>query len=67
MDIITENSDTSFELSQSASERIKILLKDEKNSYFRISVLGGGCSGFQYDFSFTNLLAMMITFLNLKA
>ena len=53
MDIITENSDTSFELSQSASERIKILLKDEKNSYFRISVLGGGCSGFQYDFSFT--------------
>ena len=53
MDIVTENPETSFELSQSASERIKILLRDEKGSYFRISVLGGGCSGFQYDFSFT--------------
>ena len=53
MYIINENSNISFELSQSASERIKILLKDEKSSYFRISVLGGGCSGFQYDFSFT--------------
>ena len=52
MYIINENSNISFELPQSASERIKILLKDEKSSYFRISVLGGGCSGFQYDFSF---------------
>ena len=34
MGIITENSDTSFELSQSASERIKILLKDEKKLLF---------------------------------
>ena len=23
-------------------------------TYFRISVLGGGCSGFKYDFSFDN-------------
>ena len=53
MNIVTENPETSFELSKSASERIKILIKDEKGSYFRISVLGGGCSGFQYDFSFT--------------
>ena len=52
MNIVTENPKTSFELSKSASERIKILIKDEKGSYFRISVLGGGCSGFQYDFSF---------------
>ena len=41
-----------FKLSQEASNRIKILLKSEEGSYFRISVLGGGCSGFQYDFSF---------------
>ena len=31
MDIITENSDTSFELSQSASERIKIFSEKKKN------------------------------------
>ena len=41
-----------FKLSKTASERIKLLLIDEEGSYFRISVLGGGCSGFQYDFSF---------------
>ena len=43
-----------FKLSQNASNRIKTLLKSEEGSYFRISVLGGGCSGFQYDFSFTS-------------
>ena len=41
-----------FKLSNDASERIKFLLKNEEGSFFRISVLGGGCSGFQYDFSF---------------
>ena len=45
----------SFNITQEAAERIKTLLENEKvNSFFRISVLGGGCSGFQYDFSFTN-------------
>ena len=43
-----------FKLSQDASNRIKTLLKSEEGSYFRISVLGGGCSGFQYDFSFSS-------------
>ncbi|MDC1023003.1 iron-sulfur cluster assembly accessory protein [Alphaproteobacteria bacterium] len=43
-----------FKLSQDASNRIKTLLKSEDSSYFRISVLGGGCSGFQYDFSFAS-------------
>ena len=42
-----------FKLSQDASNRIKTLLKNEEGSYFRISVLGGGCSGFQYNFSFS--------------
>jgi len=46
--------DNDFKLSQDASDRIKILLKNEVNSFFRISVLGGGCSGFQYDFSFSS-------------
>ncbi len=44
-----------FNITKQAAERIKVLLKQESiDSYFRISVLGGGCSGFQYDFSFTN-------------
>ena len=50
--IESKNSNLDFSLSKEALERVKILLKDEEGSYFRISVLGGGCSGFQYDFSF---------------
>ena len=30
----------------------KIVLENTPNKYFRISVKGGGCSGFKYDFSF---------------
>ena len=30
----------------------KIISSKEKAKYFRISVKGGGCSGFKYDFSF---------------
>ena len=48
----SKNLNQDFKLSKEACERVKILLKDEEYSYFRISVLGGGCSGFQYDFSF---------------
>ena len=48
----SKNLNLEFSLSKKALERVKILLKDEEGSYFRISVLGGGCSGFQYDFSF---------------
>jgi iron-sulfur cluster assembly accessory protein len=53
MNVIDENHQISFNISQAASNRIKTLLKNEQGSYFRISVLGGGCSGFQYDFSFS--------------
>ena len=48
----SEDLNQGFNLSKEALERIKVLIKDEEGSYFRISVLGGGCSGFQYDFSF---------------
>ena len=30
----------------------KLLSSKDEGSYFRIAIKGGGCSGFQYDFSF---------------
>ena len=41
-----------FGLSEAAARRITQLLDSEPaGSFFRVAVLGGGCSGFQYDFS----------------
>ena len=41
-----------FGLTVSAANRIAKMLADEPDgSFFRVAVLGGGCSGFQYDFS----------------
>ena len=31
-----------------------LLSKKEPGTFFRISIKGGGCSGFKYDFSFDN-------------
>ena len=42
-----------IEFTEEANKQIlKIISEQGKNSYFRISVLGGGCSGFKYNFSF---------------
>ena len=41
---------SNFELTPNAIARLKQLNEDKQ--YFRVSVLGGGCSGFQYKFGF---------------
>ena len=44
-----------IEFTDRAKEQIeKIINEDQLKKFFRISVKGGGCSGFKYDFSFDN-------------
>ncbi|MDJ1407158.1 MAG: iron-sulfur cluster assembly accessory protein [Candidatus Midichloria sp.] len=50
--------DQNFTITQNAEHKIKELLVTEAlESRFRIRVLGGGCSGFKYDYKFDNNLA----------
>ena len=42
---------TVFDLTDNAVNRVAHLVAAEDGNIFRIAVLGGGCSGFQYDFS----------------
>jgi iron-sulfur cluster insertion protein len=46
-----------FDLTENAVNRIARLIAQEDGDVFRISVLGGGCSGFQYDFSIDDSIA----------
>ena len=43
-----------LEFTNSAKNQIEKITKSEEKKYFRISVQGGGCSGFKYNFSFDN-------------
>jgi iron-sulfur cluster insertion protein len=43
---------TSITLTDRAADRIRqIIAADPGKRHFRVTVLGGGCSGFQYDFA----------------
>ena len=44
-----------IEITDNAQEHIASVLKKDSANYFRITVLGGGCAGFQYKFDFENL------------
>jgi len=41
-----------FDLTPAAVDRIATLMESEDGTIFRVAVLGGGCSGFQYEFRF---------------
>jgi iron-sulfur cluster assembly accessory protein len=51
--------ENNFIVGDEASERIAYLIsmEEDKTSKLRISVEGGGCSGFQYKYEITNLEA----------
>ncbi len=41
---------TNINLTEAAAKRIRDILSKEGKGALRLAVLGGGCSGFQYDF-----------------
>ena len=44
-----------IEITNNAQDHIASILEKDSATYFRITVLGGGCAGFQYKFDFENL------------
>lgn len=55
--------ENTIEITDSAANRIKALLAEEKDAdAFRIRVDGGGCSGFQYVFGFGKAAADDLVF-----
>ena len=43
-----------IEITNNAQDHIASILEKDSATYFRITVLGGGCAGFQYKFDFEN-------------
>ena len=47
-----------IEFTERAKKQIeKMTSENDSKKYFRISVKGGGCSGFKYSFSFDSLIS----------
>ena len=44
-----------IEITEGAQNYIANLIEKDKSNYFRITVLGGGCAGFQYKFDFDDI------------
>ena len=44
-----------IEITDKAQNHIANVLKEDNAKFFRITVLGGGCAGFQYKFDFDNI------------
>tara|TARA_Y100001970_G_scaffold124366_1_gene153988 strand:+ start:5373 stop:5696 length:324 start_codon:yes stop_codon:yes gene_type:complete len=43
-----------IEITDNAQSHIASILEKDSAKFFRITVLGGGCAGFQYKFDFEN-------------
>lgn len=58
-DAAVADSPKTVEVTESAAKRIAFILSQEehKGMMLRISVSGGGCSGFQYGFTFDDAVA----------
>ena len=54
MDVTATDIPQPLEFTDSAAAKVKTLIEEEKNSELklRVYVQGGGCSGFQYGFTF---------------
>ena len=46
--------ENNIEITEKAQLHIADVLKNDNAKFFRITVLGGGCAGFQYKFEFEN-------------
>jgi iron-sulfur cluster insertion protein len=50
-------SDTQLTLSENAARQINTILASQGAQYLRVSVVGGGCSGFSYKFDLETVRA----------
>jgi len=41
-----------FHITETAAKKINELLNKDGSKLFKVMVMGGGCSGFQYDFNY---------------